>query len=560
MPTFASDRPSRSSQSAQSRPVQSLLHQAAKVVRAPGKPLDPLLCSGAEARFGVDFSHVRVHDDAAAAASAEAANARAYTVGSHIVFGRGEYRPHDTVAPRIVLHELVHVAQQGSETTSPRWVVPSQHPAEQEAHEIADHPTARPSWQVNHRIATPALALYPKQGQVPGDRDSEPLEHGQDPYNRPPKPDPLEPLRKEAREHPEVTYESPHPEPTIPGNDSQQQEAIANVDTRLLFEQPGVQQKLRAAAAAAEAREQSAGGKVNHTVDAMMTYWEDMFVDSVDYILYVRGSPRKAAIERLEKEEAALMKANPPDLIDQVETLRENYAAGWEAKVQLAVDRFVVLAENQAKFLTIHQNATAVRVSGLPDTEEPATSAAAHPGVIQKGSADVSNSVVTFTEAVQKESRIKAEAENYADHELGSDWLGGDPKHVGKYSFDVHLDGLIAKSSDGFYDRDAIIRYFLAVERASKATDIEWVAYYNDFEVAKAVNEQLGRLHVGYSGGGGKPPFAKGSFHHGPEPYVLHIHFNIMPNKLKEKFDQKMALRAFGKRVLLPFLQFFNPL
>jgi hypothetical protein len=84
-----------------------------------------------------------------------------------------------------------------------------------------------------------------------------------------------------------------------------------------------------------------------------------------------------------------------------------------------------------------------------------------------------------------------------------------------------------------------------------------WVAFYNDFEVAKTVNEKLGGLHAGFSGGG-HPPFQKGSFHHGPEPYILHIHFNIMPIKLKETFDQQVALKKIVNKIL-PFLEHFNP-
>ena len=43
-----------------------------------------------ESRFNRDFGHVRVHDDDRAAASAQSLNARAYTVGSSVVFGARE--------------------------------------------------------------------------------------------------------------------------------------------------------------------------------------------------------------------------------------------------------------------------------------------------------------------------------------------------------------------------------------------------------------------------------------------------------------------------------------
>jgi len=57
------------------------------VLRSPGRPLDPSTRQFMESRFGHDFSRVRVHADGKAAASAQAVNARAYTVGRDVVFG-----------------------------------------------------------------------------------------------------------------------------------------------------------------------------------------------------------------------------------------------------------------------------------------------------------------------------------------------------------------------------------------------------------------------------------------------------------------------------------------
>ena len=67
-----------------------------------------------ESHFGADFSQVRIHDDAAAASSASDVGARAYTVGQHIVFRRGEYRPTDPTSRALLAHELSHVVQQGN--------------------------------------------------------------------------------------------------------------------------------------------------------------------------------------------------------------------------------------------------------------------------------------------------------------------------------------------------------------------------------------------------------------------------------------------------------------
>ena len=65
-----------------------------------------------EPLFGFDFSDVRVHVGPDAAASAESIGARAFAVGPHIVFGRGEHSPGTTAGATLIAHELAHVVQQ----------------------------------------------------------------------------------------------------------------------------------------------------------------------------------------------------------------------------------------------------------------------------------------------------------------------------------------------------------------------------------------------------------------------------------------------------------------
>jgi len=80
----------------------------------PGAALAPRTKSMFETRFGADFSNIRVHSDSKAAASAEALQARAYTIGSSIVFGAGEYRPGTPEGQHLLAHELAHTLQQSS--------------------------------------------------------------------------------------------------------------------------------------------------------------------------------------------------------------------------------------------------------------------------------------------------------------------------------------------------------------------------------------------------------------------------------------------------------------
>jgi Domain of unknown function (DUF4157) len=82
------------------------------VLDDPGQPLDATALSAFRTSFGRDFSSVRVHTDERAAASAASLSARAYTVGRHVVFGRGEYAPTTSTGRQLIGHELAHVVQQ----------------------------------------------------------------------------------------------------------------------------------------------------------------------------------------------------------------------------------------------------------------------------------------------------------------------------------------------------------------------------------------------------------------------------------------------------------------
>lgn len=82
------------------------------VTRGPGRTLDQSARDYMEPRFGRDFSQVRVHTDAAAARAAQDIAANAYTIGKHIVFGPGKYRPDSMAGKKLLAHELAHVIQQ----------------------------------------------------------------------------------------------------------------------------------------------------------------------------------------------------------------------------------------------------------------------------------------------------------------------------------------------------------------------------------------------------------------------------------------------------------------
>ena len=91
------------------------MHEA---LRSPGQPLDTATRAFMEPRFGANLAEVRIHVDETAAKSAQAVQARAFTVGRDIVFGMGQYVPEISSGRRLLAHELAHVMQQSNSRTA----------------------------------------------------------------------------------------------------------------------------------------------------------------------------------------------------------------------------------------------------------------------------------------------------------------------------------------------------------------------------------------------------------------------------------------------------------
>lgn len=67
-----------------------------------------------EPRFRHDLGNVRVHHDDRATELARSIQARAFTIGPHIFFRRGEFQPSTWSCQKLLAHELTHVVQQNA--------------------------------------------------------------------------------------------------------------------------------------------------------------------------------------------------------------------------------------------------------------------------------------------------------------------------------------------------------------------------------------------------------------------------------------------------------------
>lgn len=114
--------------------------------------------------FGRNFDAVRVHSDSRAHSLAQSLNARAFTMGQSVFFGRGQYQPDSAEGQRLIAHELTHTIQQRNGNSavamSARHSVDAQNSAlEREANAAAHAFGAGSSVLPNGMLsaATPAL-------------------------------------------------------------------------------------------------------------------------------------------------------------------------------------------------------------------------------------------------------------------------------------------------------------------------------------------------------------------------------------------------------------------
>ena len=96
------------------------IHSNIQAMQSGGQALSKSDKNFFEPRFNTDFSQVRLHTNQQANNTAHSINAKAFTLGHHIAFDTGQYRPQTVEGKKLLAHELTHVIQQGSTQTIQR--------------------------------------------------------------------------------------------------------------------------------------------------------------------------------------------------------------------------------------------------------------------------------------------------------------------------------------------------------------------------------------------------------------------------------------------------------
>jgi Domain of unknown function (DUF4157) len=117
--------------------------RAIAAAKGAGRPLDRHVSSTLSSGIGDSLGDVRVHTGDGAEALARAVSARAFTVGSDIFFGKGEYQPQTRAGNELIAHEVAHVVQQrGAPASGPLTVSQPGDAMEREAESVARDLTA----------------------------------------------------------------------------------------------------------------------------------------------------------------------------------------------------------------------------------------------------------------------------------------------------------------------------------------------------------------------------------------------------------------------------------
>ena len=124
--------------------------------RSAGRPLDRSTRAVFEPRLGAGLGHVRVHSGADASAAARQISAHAFTIGSDIVFGAGQYAPGTAAGQRLLAHELAHVVHHPTAPGLHRQALPLEPPV------MPPEFTPMPEF-----APLPELAPLPEIGPIP---------------------------------------------------------------------------------------------------------------------------------------------------------------------------------------------------------------------------------------------------------------------------------------------------------------------------------------------------------------------------------------------------------
>lgn len=138
-----------------------LSHEAGGIAArlGSGVPLDPATATRLGPALGGAAPEVRIHTDPDAGQLAREVNSEAFTLGSHVAFAPGRYRPGHPEGDALLAHELAHVRQQRSARWTPGTSLTSSERLETEADRVALSMVAHVHGDDSDALARAAISL-----------------------------------------------------------------------------------------------------------------------------------------------------------------------------------------------------------------------------------------------------------------------------------------------------------------------------------------------------------------------------------------------------------------
>jgi hypothetical protein len=274
---------------------------------------------------------------------------------------------------------------------------------------------------------------------------------------------------------------------------------------------PGVRTYRYDELSADETRRAAEYASMETTVEQRYVELRSKFIKWGGRVLFERsvGGTALAKLAAAEKAIALAHKKDRVGLGHEILLTRQEHASRFAPKLAFIKEQFVATAVQRFRFM--HESQPGVKpayeMERLPDNAEPAFAIDVLDGLItagkDEGDLEVAESVINFVRELNRISDVPIGASTYRTHSWG------------RYSIDLFPS--IKKDEAGYYDQDAVVNVFRKINDAAETTNVRWRALYTDFDTAKRVNAMLKRIFVNFQ------------WEHGPDPYVLHIHLDIMP-------------------------------
>jgi hypothetical protein len=143
-----------------------------EIPQSGGVPLPDEVRARMQPQLGANLSGVRVHTGGASGEAAAKLGAKAFTVGSDVHFGAGQFAPGSKEGDKLIAHELTHVAQGGGKAVHRKADAEEKEEGPEVSH--PDEPAEREADATSEKVADALHGDDKKSDEKRGDEEKKP--------------------------------------------------------------------------------------------------------------------------------------------------------------------------------------------------------------------------------------------------------------------------------------------------------------------------------------------------------------------------------------------------